>query len=96
MFFPLGLLLSAMWGTRLSWIAPVVGMAASTGAELAQMLLLPNRVASPEDVVANTAGAVLGTVVILIVRSVMLSRTQRVTTRAVIAVHAFELNPTAA
>lgn len=68
MFVPLGFLLTLMWSSRLAWIAPAAGLAASAVAELGQMVLLPNRVASLGDVVANTAGALLGTLIILIIR----------------------------
>lgn len=68
MFGPLGLLLTLMLARRLWWIAPLVGIVASTGAEVAQLLFLPDRVATMADVAANSLGAVLGTAIVLIAR----------------------------
>lgn len=51
---------------RLGWPAPpwwqwaLLGLAVGVGAESAQALLLPDRFASPVDVVANTLGVALG------------------------------------
>jgi glycopeptide antibiotics resistance protein len=68
MFLPLGVLVTLIASARHSWIAPVVGFTASGAAELAQLLFLPNRVATIEDVVANTAGALIGTLLVVIAR----------------------------
>ena len=60
MFVPLSLLGSAFrpgWTWR-DWIG--VGFVASGLIELVQLVLLPNRVASFSDVVANTLGALIG------------------------------------
>ena len=60
MFVPLSLLGSAFrpgWTWR-DWIG--VGFVASGLIELVQLVLLPNRVASFSDVVANTLGALVG------------------------------------
>jgi VanZ family protein len=93
MFFPLGILLTLVWGSRLSWIAPTVGLAASSAAELAQMLLLPNRVASIEDVLANTIGTILGTVLVVMVRSSMTARPEL---HPVVTLHTSEYTAAAA
>jgi len=60
MFVPLSLIGSAFrpgWTWR-DWVG--VGFVASGGIELVQLLLLPHRTASFADVVANTAGALIG------------------------------------
>ena len=60
MFVPLSLIGSAFrpgWTWR-DWVG--VGFIASGGIELVQLIFLPNRTASFADVVANTAGALVG------------------------------------
>jgi glycopeptide antibiotics resistance protein len=61
LFTPLGYILAA-W-TRKWWHPLAAGFAASCLIELGQALLLPNRFASPLDIVANTTGAALGIVI---------------------------------
>ncbi|CAN5267381.1 hypothetical protein BH09ACT1_BH09ACT1_12050 [soil metagenome] len=93
MFFPLGVLLTLMWSSRLAWIAPAAGFLASAGAELAQLWLLPNRVASVEDVYANTAGAVIGTLVVLGFRAASRNRRR---TRPIAVLHSLDVQRAAA
>ncbi|GAA2249597.1 VanZ family protein [Herbiconiux moechotypicola] len=63
MFVPLGVLLGLTLGPHWWWIALVVGIGFSTSIELLQYFFLPERFATYEDVVANSFGAALGTVV---------------------------------
>jgi glycopeptide antibiotics resistance protein len=56
----LGSLLKPQW-TWSSWV--VVGYLATFSIELLQGLLLPDRTASMQDVVANTGGALVGAVI---------------------------------
>lgn len=58
MFVPLGLLVVA-WRGRW-WLGILIGFAASSAIELAQLFFLPTRVADVRDVVANTVGAAIG------------------------------------
>ncbi|GAB3407119.1 hypothetical protein GCM10027515_22690 [Schumannella luteola] len=63
LFAPGGLLLIALLSFRWRWWLPVVGVALSTAAELAQYLWLPERVASSADVIANAVGFTIGALV---------------------------------
>lgn len=69
LFLPAGLLLAAWLGPRWSWLAAVAGLCVSVGIEAAQALLLPERYATPHDVMANGLGAALGTVAVYAWRS---------------------------
>ncbi|WP_157940200.1 VanZ family protein [Arthrobacter ruber] len=60
MFVPLGLFWFLLTPPRLRWWAPAVSFALSTLIEATQFLLLPQRFATPYDVVANTLGALVG------------------------------------
>ena len=74
MFVPLGFLLTAIFPKRMWWLPTLIGFAASGAGELAQLLFLPNRVASIGDVAANTAGALVGTILAVAVRELVLAR----------------------
>lgn len=74
MFVPLGFLLTAILSRRMSWLPTIIGSAASAAGELAQLLFLPNRVASIQDVAANTVGALIGTLLAVAVRELALAR----------------------
>lgn len=63
MFLPLGLLLTLVF--RHLWRGVALALALSIGAELAQMVI-PARLASPRDVLANALGAVIGAGVALL------------------------------
>ena len=60
LFLPLGLLWVAWTGTRRWWLAALVGLALSGAIEATQALALPDRYPDVRDLIANTAGAVLG------------------------------------
>ena len=60
LFVPLGLLLALLFGPNRWWRAPVICVLATVIIELGQGALLPHRVASVGDVIANTTGGVLG------------------------------------
>jgi VanZ family protein len=62
MFAPLGLFWFILAPRGWRWAGPLAGMVLSLLIEGTQALLLPQRVATPEDVLANTIGAVGGTV----------------------------------
>lgn len=67
LFIPFGALV--VLAMRRAWIGVVAALLLSAGAELAQMLL-PGRLASPRDVLANVLGAAIGAGTIAIVRAV--------------------------
>jgi glycopeptide antibiotics resistance protein len=71
LFVPFGLLISLLVPTRWWWLV-VVGLAvAAAGIELGQALFLPGRVASIDDVVANTTGGVLGVLIAAGIRAIV-------------------------
>lgn len=63
MFAPLGLFWFILTPRGWRWAGPLAGMVLSLLIEGTQALLLPQRVATPDDVLANTIGAVCGTLV---------------------------------
>lgn len=65
LFLPVGLLVVAYVGMRRWWLGFAVGFGASSAIELGQLLFLAERFPSVADVVANTTGAILGTVLAL-------------------------------
>lgn len=74
LFIPAGLLLVVLAGARFWWLGPLGGLLGSGAIEVAQLVLLPARTASPRDIVANTSGAVIGTVLALLVFAVLALR----------------------
>ncbi len=63
MFVPLGLFFFILAPRGWRWLGPLVCLGLSSTIELTQLAVLPQRVASPYDVVANTSGALVGTVI---------------------------------
>ena len=61
LFVPLGMLIALLFGPRRWWRAAVICFVATVIIELGQGALLPQRVASIGDVIANTIGGILGT-----------------------------------
>ncbi|TFD06115.1 VanZ family protein [Cryobacterium sp. TMT1-62] len=66
LFVPVGLFVVLVAGARRWWLAVLVGFAASCTIELGQLIFLPDRFATLADVVANTVGAAVGTVLGLV------------------------------
>ncbi|MGC4154355.1 MAG: VanZ family protein [Propionicimonas sp.] len=60
LFIPAGWLAGTLLRRGRRWLVIVGGVLASTTVELTQAALLPDRVASPLDVLANSVGATLG------------------------------------
>lgn len=79
MFLPFGVLVGLL--VRRSWLVVVLGFALSATIELAQLLFLPSRVPTVQDVVLNTLGAALGVLGLRLVRSVA-ARREAAATRA--------------
>lgn len=59
-FVPVGLLLVLALPRSRWWVALLVGVGLSVASELGQALLLPERVSSVTDLLANSLGTVLG------------------------------------
>jgi glycopeptide antibiotics resistance protein len=59
MFVPIGLFFLLLFGRRLWWLSIAFGVALTFGIEYAQQFI-PNRVSDPRDLLANSAGAVIG------------------------------------
>ncbi len=62
MFFPIGLFLVLLFGRRLWWLAMALGCGITLAIETAQ-IFIPTRVSDPRDLVANSAGAILGVLI---------------------------------
>ncbi|SMG15946.1 VanZ family protein [Agreia pratensis] len=77
MFVPLGALIALLAWPSLWWVSGLLGFVASLTIELTQALWLPQRFPSAGDVVANTAGALLGGAAICVLRYVQLGRQRR-------------------
>lgn len=75
LFVPFGLLMVLVLPARRWWLAPIPPLVVSCLAEIAQRILLPDRVPSLLDVLANTAGALLGVAVGVMIRRVRRDRT---------------------
>lgn len=74
MFVPLGFFTSLILSRRPWSVMLMLPLVVSVFVELAQLLLLPMRVASLADVVANTAGGWIGALVAVIVGAVTARR----------------------
>lgn len=64
MFLPVGFLLAIVVPLRRRWWVVAAGALLSIGIELVQGAFLPERVASVNDVLANTTGAALGVLLV--------------------------------
>lgn len=68
LFAPLGVLLAAVLKPKRWWIAVTIGFAVSVGLEAGQFVLLSERYPSGWDLLANTAGAFIGALLVVIWR----------------------------
>jgi len=66
MFVPMGVLFTLLLGMRRWWIALIIGFAATCTIEFVQ-LFLPTRYSDVHDIVANTAGTVIGIGIVALV-----------------------------
>jgi len=67
MFVPLGVIAVLWFGVRGWWTAPLLGLVISGAIETAQAVFLDTRVPDARDLFANTLGAVIGMLVILLI-----------------------------
>ncbi|TFD45845.1 VanZ family protein [Cryobacterium frigoriphilum] len=88
LFIPAGLLVVVLAGARFWWLGPLGGLLGSAAIELGQLVLLPARTASPRDIVANTSGAVIGSILALLVFGVLALRSRRRVRRATASANA--------
>lgn len=61
MFVPLGLFFFLLAPRGWRWLGPILGLGLSVLIEACQLAALPQRVASPFDVLANVLGTLVGT-----------------------------------
>ncbi|MGA7205496.1 MAG: VanZ family protein [Specibacter sp.] len=78
MFIPFGIILGLRLPRRRWWLAVVLAAALSGAVELAQALFLPDRVPAWSDIVANTSGALIGALLVVVFRSMRRRAVQRV------------------
>jgi glycopeptide antibiotics resistance protein len=69
-FVPIGVLICLLLPRRLSLLAVPLGALVSGAIELGQLLLLPARFASWNDILANTIGTVIGVAIVVIIRGI--------------------------
>lgn len=69
LFLPFGFLAAAYLSERWAWLAAAAGIGVSCAIEAGQYIFLPDRFATIHDVMANSLGAVLGTLVVYAFRS---------------------------
>lgn len=80
-FVPVGVIIAARLHRRFWWVAVVAAAALSGLIELAQAMFLPARVPAWSDIVANTSGALVGAVLLVILRAAATSRRRRAPAR---------------
>lgn len=78
MFVPLGLLICLALPRRGVWLGLLLAPAFSAAIELAQALLLSQRTASVQDVIANGLGGWAGLLIAIIVRALVHARDRKV------------------
>jgi peptidoglycan/LPS O-acetylase OafA/YrhL len=76
-FVPIGALICLLLPRRLPSLAVPLGALISGAIELSQLLLLPARFASWNDILANTMGTVVGVAIVVIVRGLRGTRGRR-------------------
>ncbi|MCI4658254.1 VanZ family protein [Cryobacterium zhongshanensis] len=67
LFIPVGLFIVVLAGKSRWWLGIAAGFAASCTIELGQLIFLPARFATLNDVLANTSGSVIGVLLGLLV-----------------------------
>jgi glycopeptide antibiotics resistance protein len=82
MFVPLGFLIALLLPHRIWWLAALICPTASVCIERAQATLLAERFASLTDVISNSVGGFLGTIVAFLVRAIVAARDEKLIARA--------------
>ncbi|MCU1573169.1 MAG: hypothetical protein JWO93_1251 [Micrococcaceae bacterium] len=70
LFLPFGVLVGLALPRRLWWLTVPLGFAVASAIEAGQLMFLPRRVASVQDVTVNTLGALLGVLLVVAGRGV--------------------------
>lgn len=70
LFVPFGVILALRLHRRFWWLSVVIAAAVSAAVELAQAIFLPERVPAFSDIVANTSGALVGALLVLVLWSI--------------------------
>ncbi|WP_108249621.1 VanZ family protein [Planctomonas deserti] len=83
LFVPVGAIVVLLAGARRWWLGVLVGGCASVAIETAQLIFVTSRVASLRDVVANTAGSMIGAVLAAVILAVLGARRARAARRRV-------------
>ena len=78
MFVPLGVLIGLALPRRGVWLGLLLAPAFSGAIELAQALLLSQRTASVQDVVANSIGGWIGLLIAVVIRALVHARDRKV------------------
>lgn len=84
LFVPFGVIIALWLPRRFWWSTPAVAVCVSAAIETVQGLILPERVPSIGDVFANTAGALVGAVIVTAVRMLRWRVVARKQTEAVV------------
>lgn len=80
MFVPIGLFFVLLLGRRQWWLAIVLGVLLTVGIEFAQQNIA-NRVSDPRDLVANSMGAIIGTLLALVLTAAKARRIRKASDR---------------
>lgn len=83
MFVPFGFLIAILLPQKLSGLTVLVGPGFSAFIENFQREFLSERVASVYDVVANSAGAIIGLALAIVLRAVVHARDRKIVARAI-------------
>ncbi len=76
LFVPFGLLVAAAWPRTNAWWIVLLGFSASAAIELVQTMI-PGRVTTLSDVIANTLGMIVGCCAVRIWRPLRVSKSRR-------------------
>ena len=76
LFLPFGVFFVLLFGRGRWWLAILLGVAMTVGIEFAQQYI-PNRVSDPRDILSNSIGTVVGTVLALLLTASKARRLRR-------------------
>jgi glycopeptide antibiotics resistance protein len=76
LFLPFGVFFVLLFGRARWWLAILLGVGMTAGIEFAQQFI-PNRVSDPRDILSNSIGAVVGTVLALLLTASKARRLRR-------------------
>lgn len=82
LFVPFGIIVALRAHRRFWWLSVVIAAAVSGAVELAQGIFLPERVPAWSDIVANTFGAFMGALLVLVLWSISRRRALAMARRA--------------